>query len=655
MNTSLSPETFRDKVFGCWMGKNSGGTLGAPLEKSFGEPEPFDIWWYMKLEEGGIPNDDLELQLIWLLALEEAGPSLDVRDLAQYWLDYVGYNWDEYGFHKTNLRLGLMPPVSSASNNWFKDCMGCPIRSEIWACIAPGFPRLAVRYAFQDAILDHAGGEGVYGELFNTAIQSCAFILSDPHTLIDIGLSYVPEKSRTHAAVQAALRAHAAGEDWKQARRRVLEAVPHYNVQYAPINMGFQVIGWLYGEDFGDAICKAVNCGYDTDCTGATLGSYIGIVQGNSGLPAKWLEPLGTVIATNASWGGLRNIDKGPRPIPKDTVELTERTLAVAQRVLNHHGLSLQSIPSDIESLKADAGVRSLWTQNPWRMDHPLKTLNVGVEYPKSATIAEGQSKCIVTRLENPHPCQIQVRVELGVSEVLTVADPVRTVVLGARSEVALSWTIKATGPLEPGNRLDLSLAVDKRPALPTLPIVLVSAVRWRLIDSWHAEGKNDRELFDAVFEPEKMNGSAISPTARPGSWRVADTESNDLPFAAPLAGLGVAYAQTFSWSPAARTIRLGAPCNLPVKIWVNGKPVNETFVYRPFRPNYGGQFDGKPVPYVEVPLESGWNEIFLKFVRGGQALMPETAKTEAALLLMDPADSQAGLTDQVRSRFPWE
>ena len=28
------------------------------------------------------------------------------------------------------------------------------------------------------------------------------------------------------------------------------------------------MIGWLYGTDFGDALCKTVNCGYDTDSSG---------------------------------------------------------------------------------------------------------------------------------------------------------------------------------------------------------------------------------------------------------------------------------------------------------------------------------------------------------------------------------------------------
>lgn len=153
----LAGADYYDRVYGCWQGKNAGGTLGTPLEKAFGEEEPFDVWWYPELAEGGLPNDDLEMQLAWLKAAEEVGPELTARDMAGYWLDHIGYNFDEYGLSKGNLRLGLEPPVSGSHNNWFIDCMGSPIRSEIWACIAPGAPRVAARLAIQDAICDHAG------------------------------------------------------------------------------------------------------------------------------------------------------------------------------------------------------------------------------------------------------------------------------------------------------------------------------------------------------------------------------------------------------------------------------------------------------------------------------------------------------------------
>ena len=72
-------------------------------------------------------------------------------------------------------------------DNTYKNSNGCWIRSELWACLAPGHPEIATRYAFEDAIVDHAN-EGMYGEIFTAALQSAAFAESDREKLIDIGL-----------------------------------------------------------------------------------------------------------------------------------------------------------------------------------------------------------------------------------------------------------------------------------------------------------------------------------------------------------------------------------------------------------------------------------------------------------------------------------
>lgn len=72
----INRNCFRDKVMGCWLGKNAGGTLGEPLEGKFGDKQMFHIDWYPFLPEGGIPNDDLELQLIWLQELQKKGPGI---------------------------------------------------------------------------------------------------------------------------------------------------------------------------------------------------------------------------------------------------------------------------------------------------------------------------------------------------------------------------------------------------------------------------------------------------------------------------------------------------------------------------------------------------------------------------------------------------
>ncbi len=87
MRDTMDAKVLKDKIMGCWLGKNAGGTLGEPLEEKYGKKEMFDIDWYPSLPEGGIPNDDLELQLIFLQVLLEKGPGFTSADLIQEWLD----------------------------------------------------------------------------------------------------------------------------------------------------------------------------------------------------------------------------------------------------------------------------------------------------------------------------------------------------------------------------------------------------------------------------------------------------------------------------------------------------------------------------------------------------------------------------------------
>ena len=67
----FNKETLRDKIYACWMGKNIGGTLGGPYE---GCRELNDVKGFVTKPGVVLPNDDLDLQLIWLKAMEEQGP-----------------------------------------------------------------------------------------------------------------------------------------------------------------------------------------------------------------------------------------------------------------------------------------------------------------------------------------------------------------------------------------------------------------------------------------------------------------------------------------------------------------------------------------------------------------------------------------------------
>ena len=110
----LDEAAYLDKVYACWLGKNIGGTLGAPFE---GRRYVNDLDFYRPVPERSAANDDLDLQLVWLKLLEDRGVDPSMEDFAQYWMDYLSaYPWNEYGICRRNMALGLRPPVSGWSS-----------------------------------------------------------------------------------------------------------------------------------------------------------------------------------------------------------------------------------------------------------------------------------------------------------------------------------------------------------------------------------------------------------------------------------------------------------------------------------------------------------------------------------------------------------
>ena len=344
----LDFDEYLDRVKACWLGKAIGGTLGGPHE---GKTHVLDLDFYRPVPDESAPNDDLDLQLVWLVMLEETGVPPRLAHLADWWVKCCSsYPWNEYGFCRRNLDRGLRPPVSGCFENYYVDEMGSPIRSEIWACLAPGDPQLAAAMAWKDAVIDHAGGEGMHGEMFWAALQSAAFVESDPRTLLRIGLNMIPLHSQISRAVREAIWCHDNDTPWADARHRVLRAFAFGTGPqpcHATVNHGFTVLGWLYGEDFGDMLCKAVNCAFDTDCTGATLGALLGILGGTRGVPQRWIDPIGEKIV-------LHKFTLLPES-PKTITEAAERTAAIARKVAEEMQAGFEfgkkaNLPGDLAS-----------------------------------------------------------------------------------------------------------------------------------------------------------------------------------------------------------------------------------------------------------------------------------------------------------------
>lgn len=404
----INRREYRDKVLGCWTGKNIGGTLGAPME---GRREMFDITFYTQNLRGNpVPNDDLDLQLAWLRAVETYGVyDVDEKILGEYWLAHVTGPWNEYGTARFNMINGLLPPLSGFCNNeQWKNSNGAWIRSEIWACLFPGEPDEAAPFAWYDACVDHAD-DGIYAEIFTVSLESAAFIESDLRKVIHSALVRIPENCRVARSVKLALAEFDAGHDWKTARNKVVEESADLGWFQAPSNVAFTVIGLLYGNgDFGKSICTAVNCGDDTDCTGATCGAILGIMKGRSGIPLEWIEPIGENIKTIA-------VNPFGMFLPSTLDELTDRIIACKMQAEAENpalvrltdGVSIID-PTLREMLMngSETAARVL-SRSSKRLDYALPYGRFSVEFEKGPLMSPGESqKLTLTFGNSPFDCR---------------------------------------------------------------------------------------------------------------------------------------------------------------------------------------------------------------------------------------------------------
>lgn len=423
----LSIKEIKEKMLGCWLGKNIGGTLGSPFECCRGLN---DVNFYIQDLGAPIANDDLDLQLVWLNAVERNGKYVDASVLAEYWISFIDPNWSEYGAAKNNLKKGIVPPISGFLYNPNRNSCGAFIRSEIWSCLAPGNPNLAVRYMLEDAIIDHSE-EGVYSAVFCAAVESAAFCENDINTLLQIGLSYIPQNCAVAKATRFVIESYKKGIDWKEVRKQLLihfpatfglilgctdkesaAELPRGELGFdAPSNIGFIILGLLYGEgDFGKSICLAVNCGEDADCTAATVGAVLGIINGEKNIPNKWKEPIGNKIITRF----INSSDAGCT-LPKTVEELTDRIICAIPEFLGQeyckvcNGTGFEILCDETKLFKQNINYNNFYTvdfiteseQRRFATHYSSPLFELWLDYGEPPYIKAGKIYTITVRMKN--------------------------------------------------------------------------------------------------------------------------------------------------------------------------------------------------------------------------------------------------------------
>ncbi len=302
MNT-ITYDLYLDKIYGCFLGKTVIGTLGAPYE---GIKMPLELPFKPEMINTMLPNDDLDLQVLWLDVAERYGKDFTSDQLLERFCNYCEYSPGEYAVMRKNFARGIHAPASgSFSNDFYISGMGCPIRSEVWACLAPLDPRRAADYAWRDGVLDHHG-DSVYAEQFFAALEALCFGVDetscDLYALIDEAMAvtapvtcvngeYVrrPEGNRFFELVIDTVAWCRETMDVKRILRKILHKYGHPDCTNLYQNIGITLAALLCGDlDEIKTGMDALNCGFDTDCTCATAGAIIGLIRGAKSLEAEY-------------------------------------------------------------------------------------------------------------------------------------------------------------------------------------------------------------------------------------------------------------------------------------------------------------------------------------------------------------------------------
>ena len=270
---------YLDKIYACFLGKAISGNIGAPHE---GVKMPLDLPFVPQMINPDMPNDDLDLQVLWLDVLERKGYDFTSADLLERFVASCDYAPGEYAVMRKNFQRGILPPYSGKfCNDYYIEGMGAPIRSELWGCVAIGNPSLAAELATRDAQQDHFG-ESVNAERFLAVLECNAFFESDIKKLILDALNIVPEDSKFRKLVIQIIKDCEKYNNPKKVFSNILFNFGHPDCTNMYQNMGIIIMSLLLGEmDVIKATMMALNCGFDTDCTCATVGAILGIIQGS--------------------------------------------------------------------------------------------------------------------------------------------------------------------------------------------------------------------------------------------------------------------------------------------------------------------------------------------------------------------------------------
>lgn len=316
--TSLPEASYRERLEGAWLGRCAGNVLGSIVE--LWEPEKMEAWaaylgdafppadyWseaerpfefkyetsrrdaFTPSKMDGVPtDDDLIYTQLGMLILEDYGIDFTVDDVGAAWVKYLPVSPASPVLG--NLQAGVAPMQAAEVDNPTMFWIIGDIRSDPWGYAAPGYPEKAAEFAWRDAIVS-SRRNGIFGEMYFSAVISAAFALGDPMKAVEAGLAEIPADCVLAREVRWALDKADAIKDYRAARAAVDDryaGMPRiHTINNAVLTIWGLAIG---GDDYSKVIGETVAMGLDNDCTAATAGSIFGAAYGKGAIPEHWYK-----------------------------------------------------------------------------------------------------------------------------------------------------------------------------------------------------------------------------------------------------------------------------------------------------------------------------------------------------------------------------
>lgn len=421
-----------DKILACLIGKSLGGIFGGPLEnqKDFHDI-PDNPPWPDKL----LPNDDLDLQILWLEALQEYGPRLTSRDLCEIWQDRCWYNFCEYGVMLANVQRGIHPPLSGTWNNEsFHASHGCPIRAEIWGVVAPGRPDIARHYATMDGRIDH-GPASIDVEVFYAVMASFAMESSDINDVLEDTARFLGEETPSVQVFRSVQSIHAASTTEKMAWHRCVRAHGSRDASCVVMNHALTMLSLLVGGgDLRRTLVAAMRYGWDTDCTASTAAALLATCLGTAGVPQDWMENLPPRLICNI------HIDHKEATFH----QVSNEVCALIPKVLS-------AFPGELPAATAGEDLP------------PEDGIALEVRYPALPVLNRKGATPVEIVIRNDRRASVPVKLEIEPSEGLNVQIEEREVVLNAQGSASVNcWiTRRESAPMLDKNLFKVTVAGD--------------------------------------------------------------------------------------------------------------------------------------------------------------------------------------------------